>query len=102
MEQYLIHYSVSDFQADIRKIVAETIRDTKPEKEPNRPEYLTRQQVKEKLHVSFPTLNRFDKEGILTARKIGGRVLYLWSDVEKAINPEQPIKYRRANHLHGQ
>jgi len=100
MEQFLIQYTVSDFQADIRKIVAETIRDTKPEsKEPIRPEYLTRQQVKEKLHVSFPTLNRFDKEGILTAHKIGGRVLYLWSDVEKAINPDQPpVKYRRANH----
>lgn len=100
MEQFLIHYTVSDFQNDIRKIVAETIRDTKSEsKETIRPEYLTRQQVKEKLHVSFPTLNRFDKEGILTAHKIGGRVLYLWSDVEKAINPEHPIKYRRANHV---
>lgn len=97
MEQFLFHYTVSDFQNDIRKIVAETIRDNKPEsKETIRPEYLTRQQVKEKLHVSFPTLNRFDKEGILTAHKIGGRVLYLWSDVEKAINPDQPIKYRRA------
>lgn len=94
MDQYLIHYSVLDFQNDIRKIVAEAIRETKPEsKEPIRPEYLTRQQVKEKLHVSFPTLNRFDKEGILTARKIGGRVLYLWSDVEKAMN--QNLKYRR-------
>lgn len=102
MEQFLIHYTVSEFQNDIRKIVAETIRDTRPEsKEPIRPEYVTRQQVKDELHVSFPTLNRFDKEGILTARKIGGRVLYLWSDVEKAINSEQPIKYRRENHLNG-
>lgn len=99
MEQFLIHYTVSDFQNDIRKIVAEAIRETKPEsKEPIRPEYLTRREVKERLHVSYPTLNRFDKEGILTAHKIGGRVLYLWSDVEKAINPDQPIKYRRGNH----
>jgi hypothetical protein len=99
MEQFLIHYTVSDFQNDIRKIVADAIRETKSQsKEPERPEYLTRQQAKEELHVSFPTLNRFDKEGILTARKIGGRVLYLRSDIEKAINPDQPIKYRRANH----
>lgn len=97
MEQFLIHYTVSDFQNDIRKIVAETIRETKPEsKEPIRPEYLTRQQVKEKLHVSYPTLNRFDKDGILTAHKIGGRVLYTLESIEKALNPEQPIKYRRA------
>jgi hypothetical protein len=100
MEQYLVHYSVADFHNDLKKIVTDAIRDTKPEsKEPIRPEYLTRQQVKEKLHVSFPTLNRFDKEGILTAHKIGGRVLYLWSDVESAINPDQPVKYRRKNHV---
>jgi hypothetical protein len=96
----LIQYTKEEFQNDLKKIVADAIRETKPEsKEPIRPEYLTRQQVKEKLHVSFPTLNRFDKEGILTAHKIGGRVLYLWSDVETAINPDQPVKYRRANHV---
>lgn len=99
MEQFLIHYTVSEFQSDIRKIVADALRETKPEsREPIRPEYLTRQQVKEKLHVSFPTLNRFDKEGILTAHKIGGRVLYTLESIEKALNPDQPIKYRRAKH----
>ena len=97
MEKYLIHYSDSEFQADIRKIFVDVFREHFPQsKEPIRPEYLTRQQVKEKLHVSFPTLNRFDKEGILTAHKIGGRVLYTLESIEKALNPEQPIKYRRA------
>lgn len=97
MEQYLIHYSVAEFQNDLKKIVADVIRETKTEsKEPVRPKYVTRQQVKDELHLSFPTLNRFDKEGILTARKIGGRVLYLWSDVEMAINQDQNLKYRRS------
>jgi len=95
--EYLIHYSVADFKLDIKKCVADAIREYMPEtKEPIRPEYMTRQQVRDEVHVSYPTLNRFDKEGILTARKIGGRVLYLRSDIEKAINPDQPIKYRRA------
>ncbi len=96
MEHFLIHYTVSEFQNDIRKIVAETLRDTKPEiKEPTRPEYGTREEVKNEIHVSYPTLSRFHKEGILTARKIGGRVLYLWSDVDRAINQQQNLKYRR-------
>lgn len=99
MEKYLIHYSVEDFHNDLKKIVAEVISETKPEsKELIKPEYLTRQQVKEKLHVSYPTLNRFDKDGILTAHKIGGRVLYTLESIEKALNPDQPIKYRRGNH----
>ena len=96
MEQFLIHYTVSEFQNDIRKIVAEAIKETNSDsKVPIRPEYLTRREVKERLHVSYPTLNRFDKEGILTAHKIGGRVLYLWSEVEMAINQDQNLKYRR-------
>jgi len=96
--EYLIQYTKDELQSDIKKWVADAIREYKPEsKEPIRPEYVTRQQVKEELHVSFPTLNRFDKEGILTAKKIGGRVLYLWSDIEKAINQDQSIKYKRSN-----
>ena len=95
--ELLIQYTKDEFQSDIKKWVAAAIRDCMPEsKEPVRPEYGTRQQVKDEIHVSYPTLNRLDREGILTAKKIGGRVLYLWSDVEKAINPDQPIKYRRA------
>ena len=94
--ELLIQYTKDEFQIDIKNWFADAIRDYKSEtKEPVRPKYGTRQQVRDELHVSYPTLNRFDKEGILTARKIGGRVLYLWSDIEKAINQDQAIKYRR-------
>lgn len=94
--ELLIQYTKDEFQIDIKKWVADAIREHTPEiKDPIR--YGTRQQVKDELHVSYPTLNRFNKEGILTARKIGGRVLYLWTDIEKAINQDQNIKYRRAN-----
>ena len=95
--EFLFNYTKVEFQIDIKKCVADAIREYMPEtKPPLRLGYATRQQVKDEIHVSYPTLNRLDREGILTAKKIGGRVLYLWSDVEKAINPDQPIKFRRA------
>lgn len=96
MENYLIHYTVDEFHHDLKKIVAETIRETKPEsKEPNSPEYLTRHEVCKKLHVSLPTLNRLHRENILTAQKIGGRVLYTSESITKALQQGQSIKYRR-------
>jgi hypothetical protein len=97
MAELLIYLTVEQFDERLNKF-AETILGTKTQsKEPNSPEYRTRKEVSKELHVSFPTLNRFDKEGILTARKIGGRVLYLQLDIEKAINQDQNLKYRRVS-----
>lgn len=96
MENFLIHYTVDEFQRDLKKIVSEAIREQNPKKkETSESEYITRKEVSEKLHISFPTLNRLHREGILVSNKIGGRVLYLWSDVEKAINQNKNVKYRR-------
>lgn len=98
MEQFLMHLTVSEFQNDIRKIVEEVIRNaTKESKETVHSEYYTRQEVKERLHVSYPTLNRFDKEGILKAHKIGGRVLYIPIEVEEAIKKNNSLKYSRSD-----
>lgn len=96
LEQVFFNVPLVKLEPIFKRWVIEAIRETKPEsKEPTNPEYLTRKEVKEKLHVSFPTLNRFDKEGILIAQKIGGRVLYLYSDVQKALKQGQNLKYRR-------
>ena len=93
--EFLIHYTKDEFQSDLKKIVSDAIREHRPEEKTARPKYGTRDEVKKVIHVSLPTLNRMNKDGILTARKIGGRVLYLWSDVEKAIEQGQNLKYRR-------
>lgn len=101
MDQYLIHFTVEEFRNEIKKIVADTIRETYQEKETtSNPEYFSRKQTKEKLHVSYPTLNRFDKEGILKAHKIGGRVLYLSTEVDEAIKKNTSLKYIRTDRWH--
>ncbi len=101
MEQFLMQLTVEEFdkrQDERLKKFAETILGSKTQsKEPISPEYRTRKETSKKLHVSLPTLNRFDKDGILTAHKIGGRVLYLESDIEMALQQDQSLKYRRVN-----
>jgi len=98
MEPFVIQLDLTELQNSIRKIVIETMREAMPvSKEPVRPELLTRRQAKDELHVSYPTLNRYNKEGILKAQKIGGRVLYLWSDVEQALSLGDNIKHQRSN-----
>jgi ribosomal protein S20 len=49
--------------------------------------YYTRKEVKELLGVSYPTLNTWEKRGILKTCRIGGRVVYRADDLEEAIVP---------------
>ena len=52
-------------------------------KKPN--QYLTRQQVAELLSVDLSTVHNLSKRKVLQKLQIGGRVLYLRSDVENSI-----------------
>lgn len=83
--------------ANIQLVVnAEDLRDfadklmayaTKTIKERDVPDYYTREQLADKLHVSLVTLNRWKKTGILPEPiTIEGRVLYDKAAVRDTIN----------------
>lgn len=46
--------------------------------------YLSRKDTAEQLCVSLPTLHDWTKSGIIKAYRIGGRVLYKFSEIEDA------------------
>lgn len=52
-------------------------------KEPN--QYLTTKEVSQMLSIGTTTVFNWTKRGVLNARQIGGRVLYLRSEIESAI-----------------
>lgn len=47
--------------------------------------YLTRQEVAKMLSVDLSTVHNLTKRGVLEKLQIGGRILYLRSQVEKSI-----------------
>lgn len=67
---------------DVREQLEELKKTFQP-KEPN--EYLTRNNVAEMLSVDLSTVHNWTKKGILHAKQIGGRILYLRDEVECAI-----------------
>jgi excisionase family DNA binding protein len=48
--------------------------------------YLTRQQAADKLHISLPTLSKWTQDGRLRSLRIGGRILYLESELINNVN----------------
>lgn len=99
MAEYLFNLRVDEFRADIKRIVAEVIRESASEGKPKEnPTYSTRKQVKDRLHISLPTLNRLKHDEILVPYKIGGRVLYLDDEVDAVVGQFHNLKYRRKGH----
>ncbi|WP_372752524.1 helix-turn-helix domain-containing protein [Labilibaculum sp.] len=72
--------------------VKEQLNDLKDLFQPKEPtEYLTRNEVKELLHVDLSTVHNWTKKGKLKAYGIGNRIYYKRHEVEQAIIPIQSI-----------
>lgn len=84
----LISLPLEDLQEVIHKAVTQAIQNQQPQTplQESDTEYYTRRQTAEKLHISLGTLDSYTKLNILTACKIGHRVLYLKSDIDSALS----------------
>ena len=92
-------YSLSVEEADsfITGIVKRCLAETKPDNPAsNLPKYRTREETKKILKISFPTLDRYTDLGLIKSHRIGNRILYSETEIQRALC--DPIKYvRNAN-----
>ncbi len=51
---------------------------------------LTREQTKELLHITQPTLRKWTKLGLLTAYGLGGRIYYKQDEILRALQVITP------------
>lgn len=58
--------------------------------------FYSRKEVAQLLHVTLPMLARLTKDGLITAKKIGSRVLYEAEAIDNAVKENRMLKYRRA------
>jgi excisionase family DNA binding protein len=65
------------------------------QKEPQEPKYLSRKEAAKKLNISDVTLSAYKKQGKVKGYYLGGKMLFLESDLEAALVSIEPLKYRR-------
>ena len=65
---------------DLKGLIAK-----KPAPQQKGNEYLTIKTTANLLHVSTMTLHRWTSKKLITAKRVGSRVYYLRSDIEKAL-----------------
>ncbi len=84
---HLFQMSVDDLREVIREVVLSVVSPTNNSTEiimkKEEKEFLTREEAKNLLSLSFTTLWKYNKDGTLPATRIGSKVYYLKSDIEK-------------------
>lgn len=83
---------LSPFIDIIVERVSEQMRSIAEKKEPK---FYNRKQTAEILHVTLPTLARLTRDGIITAKKVGGRILYDADAIDAAVEEKRVFKYKR-------
>lgn len=78
------------FKPYILRLIQESNSEA-PEPEPT-PRYLTRREVRDLLHISYPTLDSYSARGLLTRQRIGNRVLYDADEIQNALNGGMKLK----------
>lgn len=75
------------------EVVKEALQAIEPKKKETA-KYLTRLEVCKALNISLPTLSRYSELGLIPAKRIGNRILYLQSDIEASLK-DRPIRKLR-------
>lgn len=63
---------------------------------PKEPKFYSRKETAQLLHVTLPTLARLTKDGLITAKKVGRRILYEAEAIDAAVKENRMFKYKRA------
>lgn len=89
---------IEQLKSQVRNTIIDELADSqkKASKKASANTYLTRQEVCELLHISFPTLHRWVNLNILSCYKIGRRSLFKAKEVEATLvklNVEGGLRY---------
>lgn len=77
---------------ELRELISAAIEEklrTIPTPQPSEERLLTREQAAEFLQVDLSTLHRWAQKGILSPRRIGGKVRYYYSDIQKILEGQE-------------
>lgn len=77
--------SIEELVNEIKQIVKQVIETYSLPPQYDSETVLTRKETSELLQVSFVTLNKWNKKGVLPAFNVGTRVYYKWNDVQGAM-----------------
>jgi excisionase family DNA binding protein len=88
-------FEVSDLKKVVYQTVKKVLEDFPKIQEKENLKLLSRKDASKLLCVSLPTLHQWTKDGVVTAYRIGTRVLYKLEDINKALTQIKTLKFNK-------
>lgn len=98
LSESMVFQSIMKYvQGWIEGAVAKAFQEYKPIREPEReiPSYYTREQVKDILHISYPTLHSLMNKSAIKFVKVGKKTLFPCKELDAQVLSGELRKYRR-------
>ena len=86
-------FEVSDLEKVINKALGKAFQDFSLLQKKEKLELLSRKNASKLLCISLPTLHQWTKDGVITAYRIGNRVLYKLEDINNALTKIKTLKF---------
>ena len=90
-----IHAPLKELMNNFADAVAERVIAKMRAVESDKPRYYTRKELCEMLHVTAPTVIELVKRGEIREKRIGGRILYEATEIDKAVQEQKIFRYKR-------
>ncbi len=86
-ETIFISLPLNQLETLIENAIGKAIKEhsTQLQKVEDKPDFLTRKQTADKLHLSLGTLDQYVKSGLITSYKIGHRVLFKSDEINESL-----------------
>lgn len=87
-ETILISLPLDQLETLVQNAIGKAIKEyslTLQKEQESKPEYLTRKQIAEKLHLSLGTLDQYVKKGLINSYTIGHRVLFKSDEINNSL-----------------
>ena len=80
---------------NLEKTIADKVMARIKEEDSSKPNYYTRKELCEILHMTNPTIIEMMKRGEIREKKIGGRILYDADEIDEAVKENKMFRYKR-------
>lgn len=90
--ELFVSLSVDQAKTLVKDCLKEALQELPPENPATLPRYRTRAEVRDTLGISYPTLDKFIRLGLIRSHRIGKRLYFTDSDIQAALKTI-PVKY---------
>lgn len=99
MQTTINHFTREELKVLLTEVIEEVLKAKMAPAIPDEKNYLSRREVAAMLRLSLPTMRKYELAGILPARRIGRKIMFIEKDVIASVALINATKHSRRKEI---